>query len=215
MKTTTLIAATLLLATASGAEAGSKARYVVTFDGTWSAASHPLDYPSGAHFSGLIGATHGEGYSLFREGGTATPGLENLAEKGAHRPLDAEIRAQLDQGKAGALIEGQAIFGPPGQASVELEIDDAHPMVSLVAMIAPSPDWFAGAADVALLENGQWVAERTVTLEAWDAGTDAGATYKASDADMMPRGPVQRNASAHFVADGQMVPVGTVTFKRL
>lgn len=82
-------------------------------------------------------------------------------------------------------------------------------------MIAPSPDWFTGVADVRLLEDGIWVAEKTVTLEAWDAGTDGGATFTAPDADTVPRETVRLADSAHFVANGKTVPVGTVAFKRL
>ena len=44
--------------------------YEVTFTPTWTAASHPLDYPaaglvSGPHFSGVIGASHAASYDLF------------------------------------------------------------------------------------------------------------------------------------------------------
>jgi hypothetical protein len=42
--------------------------YRVTVDGIWTAASHPHEYPSDAHFSWLTGATHDEGYRLFEAG---------------------------------------------------------------------------------------------------------------------------------------------------
>jgi hypothetical protein len=86
------IAAMLLGAAPAAAES---ARYKVTFEGTWSAATHPFEYPAGAHFSGPIGATHNASYAVFADGGVATPGLERLAEMGAHRPLDAEIRSAI------------------------------------------------------------------------------------------------------------------------
>lgn len=47
----------LLLLSTSIAGAAEKATYVVTLDATWSARTHPHDYPSSAHFSWLIGAT--------------------------------------------------------------------------------------------------------------------------------------------------------------
>jgi len=43
---------------ASTAQAADTAQYEVKFNATWSAATHPLDYPGDAHFSGIIGATH-------------------------------------------------------------------------------------------------------------------------------------------------------------
>lgn len=211
----TLFLATALLALVAAPALADSARYTVTFDGTWSPATHPLEYPQGAHFSGLVGATHNGQYAIFREGGTATPGLEALSERGAHSPLDDEIRQAIAAGKAGALFEGAAIFSPPGRAMAEFIIDERFPHVSLAAMIAPSPDWFAGAADVELRENGAWVDQKTVTLYAWDAGTDNGLTYKAPDADAMPRGMISPNGSAHFEADGKPIPVATITFTRM
>ncbi len=207
-------ATALLVLAATPAFAGSPAHYKVTFDGTWSAETHPLEYPAGAHFSGLVGATHNGDFAIFKEGGIATAGLERLAEMGAHKPLDDEIRAAIETGKAGVLFEGQPIFGPPGQADSAFDIDEQHPMVSLVAMIAPSPDWFAGAANVSLLDNGAWVARKTVPLYAWDAGTDDGITYRAPDADSQPRGPVILNKSLHFNVNGERRAVATVTFTK-
>ena len=87
-------------------------------------------------------------------------------------------------------------------------------MVSIAAMIAPSPDWCAIAADVALFENGEWVAKKTLTLEAWDVGTDSATSYRALDDDTQPRTPIQLNDAPYFVKDGKRVPVGTVTFVR-
>ena len=214
MKTLYLATALSALATAP-VFAGSGAHYTVTFDGAWSAATHPFEYPAGAHFSGLVGATHNGEYVIFGKGGAATAGLEKLAEMGAHNPLDDEIRAAIQAGKAGALFEGSAIFGPPGQAASEFDIDERFPMVSVVAMIAPSPDWFAGVANVSLQENGEWVAKKTVTIEAWDAGTDGGTTYKAPDADSQPRQPITLNGSAaHFGMAGARPTVATVTFTK-
>ena len=56
-------------------------------------------------------------------------------------------------------------------------------------MIAPSPDWFAGVSDVDLMENGAWVASKTVDVQPWDSGGDNGATYLADDADADPKQP--------------------------
>ena len=81
----------------------------------------------------------------------------------------------------------------------------------MVTMIAPSPDWFTGVS-VDLMENGEWVAEKTVTVFAWDAGTDVGTTYKAPDADS--REKITLNGAPHFKKDNQTVSVGTFTFVR-
>ncbi len=213
MKRVALITTFLFLALALPAQAEPPAKYTVTFDGTWSKESHPLDFPFLAHFSGLIGATHNDGYAIFVEDGTATDGLEHLCEMGKHSPLDAEITKAVQAGTAGVLFEAKDPIRPvPGKASVTFPIDEKHPMVSLVAMIAPSPDWFAGVSNVNLLENGQWLKEKTLTLYAWDGGTDDGTSYRSLDKDRRPKGKVQKNGSAHFLKDAQPIPVGTVTF---
>ncbi|MGH8509249.1 MAG: spondin domain-containing protein [Gammaproteobacteria bacterium] len=197
------------------AEAPRTASYQVTFERTWSSETHPKDFPLLAHFSPVIGVTHNASYSPFHAKGTATPGLERLCEEGKHQPLDAEIRSDTEAGTAGMLIETpDPIRDVPGQAVANFEIGATHPMVSIAAMIAPSPDWCAVAADVALFEGGQWLAKKTVTLYAWDVGTDSGTSYRAFDSDMEPRGPIQLSDAPYFVKGGEHVPVGRVTFVR-
>jgi hypothetical protein len=87
-------------------------------------------------------------------------------------------------------------------------------MVSAVAMIAPSPDWFAGVANVNLMEGGNFVAEKTVDLDAWDSGGDDGTTYEASDKDNEPKKATTPASEQHFTVKGQRMPVGRITFKR-
>lgn len=41
------------------------------------------------------------------------------------------------------------------------KVDDAFPLISLVMMVAPSPDWFTGVKDVDLRENGAWAQSKT------------------------------------------------------
>jgi hypothetical protein len=195
------------------------AEYMVTVTGTWTAATHPLEYPeagvvTGPHFSGLIGASHADGYAIFKEGTPPTPGLERLSEEGKHSPLDEEIKAAIAGGKAGMLFESDPIRDFAKPATTKVRVTDRFPKVSAVAMIAPSPDWFAGAMDVDLKENGAWVGQKSVTLYAWDSGGDDGTTYKAKDADTNPKKPTSKAATAHFVKDGVAVPVGTLVFSK-
>lgn len=205
----------LCLATASASYGATPVRYQVVFERSWSAETHPQDFPLLAHFSPVIGVTHGGGYELFQAGSTATPGLERLCEEGKHQPLDAEIRSALEAGTVGALIEtAEPLRSVPGVATASFEIDADHPMVSIAAMIAPSPDWCAVAADVQLFENGEWVAKKTLALEAWDVGTDSATRYRALDDDTQPRAPIGPNGLPYFVMNGQRVPVGSVTFVR-
>jgi hypothetical protein len=200
------------------------ARYQVIFSSRWTEKDHPLEYPgpkfaglSVAHFSPIIGASHKAGYSLFTEGSAPSPGLETLSETGKHAPLDAEINAAMTGGAVLALVENDAPLKDHTQTlTAEFPVDGVHRQVSLVAMIAPSPDWFAGVKDVDLVENGQWVAEKTVDLMPYDSGGDDGTTYRADDADTDPKKPTSSpTGNPHFFINGQLLPVASVTFKKL
>ena len=67
----------------------------------------------------------------------------------------------------------------PGSATIELEIDREQPLVTLVSMIAPSPNWFVGVHGQSLIEGGNWTTEKVIVLFPYDAGTDDGATYES------------------------------------
>ncbi len=198
---------------------GEGADYRIVVKSTWTAATHPFEYATagaltGPHFSGLIGASHNAGYTVFAEGTPPTPGLERLSEEGKHNPLDDEIRAAIAAGTAGVLVESGPLRDFSDSLVATIHVDSQHPMVSLVMMVAPSPDWFTGVASVPLMENGQWVAATTVDLIAWDSGGDDGTTYKASDRDANPKQPASRGMTPHFVVNGSVVPVGTLTITR-
>ena len=190
------------------------AEYTVIIKSTWTKKSHPFEYPSDAHFSGMIGASHNAKYSIFTVGRRPTPGLERLSEEGKHSPLDTEIRAAIDQGNALMLFESGGLKNWKDSMMSTVRVDPAHPLVSVVNMIAPSPDWFTGASSVNLAENGGWITRRTVTLYAYDSGGDDGKTYKAPDRDTNPKKPTTRAATRHFVIHGRVKPVATLTFVR-
>ena len=190
------------------------AEYTVIIKSTWTKTSFPFEYPSGAHFSGMIGASHNAKYSIFAIGRRPTPGLERLSEEGKHSPLDTEIRTAIDQGNALMLFESGGLKNWKDSMVATVRVDPTHPLVSVVNMIAPSPDWFTGASGVTLAENGAWITRRTVTLYAYDSGGDDGTTYKAPDKDANPKKPTTRAANRHFVVNGRVKPVATVTFVR-
>ncbi|MFN2572581.1 MAG: spondin domain-containing protein [Gemmatimonadales bacterium] len=188
------------------------AEYTVIIKSTWTKTTHPFEYPSDGHFSGMIGASHNAKYSIFAVGRRPTPGLERLSEEGKHSPLDTEIRSAMDQGNALMEFESGGLKNWKDSMVSTVRVDAAHPFVSVVNMVAPSPDWFTGASSVNLLENGAWVARRTLSLPAYDSGGDDGKTYKARDADTNPKKPTTRAANRHFVINGRVRNVATVTF---
>ncbi len=190
------------------------AEYRIVVKSTWTRRTHPFEYPSGAHFSGLIGASHNATYSIFAVGRRPTPGLENLSEEGKHSPLDAEIRAAISAGNALELFETGGLKNFKDSMVATVRVDPAHPMVSVVNMVAPSPDWFTGASSVNLAENGAWVSPKTLVLPAYDSGGDDGRTYKAPNRNTNPKKPTSRATTRHFVVKGKVRPVATLVLTR-
>src|SRR5262245_26287091 len=140
-----------------GPAAAPTARYRVTFETSWSRDTHPTDFPDNAHFSPLIGATHGERVRFWQPGAPASDGIEAMAERGRTSPLDAEIEAAIAQGTARHVLRGPSVDAVPGSAFIEFEIDRDEPLVTLVTMVAPSPDWFVGVHDLRLIDGVDWV----------------------------------------------------------
>ena len=192
----------------------SVASYTMTFTSTWSATTHPVVFPTAAHFSGLIGATHSDQVVFWREGQLASPGIQAMAELGSKSPLSDQIAAAVSAGTAQYELSGGGIRPSPGQVSLDLQISDTHPLVTLVSMIAPSPDWFVGVAGLPLLRNDRWVDSLTVELHGWDAGTDNGTTYAAMDAPAMPHVRISPLEDGPFKVNGQVPSLGTYTFVR-
>ena len=197
-----------------GATRDSVADYTVTFASSWSSVTHPMEFPSGAHFSGLIGATHTDRVVFWREGQLASPGIQAMAELGSKTPLSDEIAAAVTAGTARFVLSGAGVSPSPGQVSLDFSISDSHPLVSLVSMIAPSPDWFVGVADLPLLASGRWIDSLTVSLYGWDAGTDDGTTYLAPNAPATPHVPVFPLDDGLFKVNGTVPALGTYTFVR-
>lgn len=191
------------------------ARYRVTFEASWSAATHPTDFPVSAHFSGLIGGTHDARMSLWAPGGTASDGIRNMAELGSKSPLDAEVNAAIASGQARFLLSGGGIGRSPGSVSLEFEMARSHPLVTLVSMIAPSPDWFVGVSGLSLVRDGNWVEELRVDLFPYDAGTDGGVTYLSPDQTTTPRQAIARIMGYPLGTNSTVTPLGTFTFRRL
>ncbi|MDB5267373.1 MAG: elongation factor Ts, partial [Hymenobacter sp.] len=195
--------------------AAGSALYRVTFEATWSAATH-ANFPAGAHFSAIIGASHRPDGLLFRPGQAASLGIKNMAERGNNTALRTEINALQSSGAAFRLLEG-TYFNSPGTASDTIRLDAAHPRLSQVTMIEPSPDWFAALEDENLLDaTGKWAAQRRVPARAYDAGTDSGPTFTAPDQATLPAGvvaPLLLPPAVGPAPDGP--PLGTWLLERI
>ena len=138
--------------------------------------------------------------------------MQLMAELGGKTTLLAEVNAALAAGTANRTLSGNGISGGAGTTTLRFQIDRTHPLVTLVTMIAPSPDWFAGVRGLPLIENGQWVQSKTVALFPWDTGTDSGATFASANFVSNPRGVITRIVTPPLGTNGYAPPMGTFTF---
>jgi hypothetical protein len=189
--------------------------YKVNFNATWSEETHPDDFPPNPHFSGLIGASHNNEVSFWKEGELASPGIKSMAETGSKNPLNIEILNAILDKTAFKLISGGGINPSPGSVSLEFKVSENYPLVTLVSMIAPSPDWFVGIDSLNLFEDGSFVDEKTVVLYAYDAGTDSGTTYTSPNDPTDPPVPIFKIEGYPFFYEDELVPLGTFTFTKV
>ena len=200
---------TVLNLQASHAAAGASATYTVTFTGAWTAEATPGGIPDGAHFSPLIGGVHNADVAFLEAGGKATPGIESMAERGRTATLTEEIQAA----GANALSVLRKESGPGATASDTFDavtVTADRPRITLLSMIAPSPDWFVGVFDLSLLDaEGNWIEALTVDLHPWDAGTEEGDDFSFDNAATTPHGTITSLQGTDRFSDA---PIATMTF---
>lgn len=191
-------------------------RYRVTVTANWTSVTHPTDYPSNAHFSPVIGMVHKAGASFFNKNELASDGMEVMAETGATSPLDSEINEILLGGSALNMIKASGLSTGTSSINFEIQVKDDFTYVTLVSMIAPSPDWFIAVENVNLYENNVFVETKTVNAAAYDSGTDSGISFTSANADTDPAEDISLITTAPL-GNGNTVdpPLVTVLFEKL
>jgi hypothetical protein len=185
--------------------------YTVVFDSSWSAETHPQDFPSNPHFSGLIGGTHHSGVAFWELGQPASEGMERMAEQGSKTALEAEVNDAIAAGTAEFVLSGGGINRSPGSVDLTFQVSEDHSLVTLVSMLAPSPDWWVGVGSLDLHPGSEWIDELVVDLVVYDSGTDSGTEYTSSNMNTDPAEPISIKTDGPFAANNV---VGTFTFSR-
>ena len=190
------------------------ATYRVTFEGkfTASALASGVSVPSGAHFTTLIGAVHNGSVTFWSSGGTASAGVEAVAELGTTGAFKSEINAAMLN--ALAVIEQSIASGPTATATLDITLTTDHPRVTLLTMIAPSPDWFVGVSGLSLRNTADdgWQPSLTVNLFPYDAGTEEGTEFSLNNSATSPQGTI---TSIKGMGKFSNEPIATLTFDLL
>ena len=207
-----LVTGTLGLGCAAYGDAsddGPKATYTITYTGAWTSAATPGGVPDGAHFSPLIGGVHNAAVAFLEAGGTATAGIESMAERGRTATLTKEIEAA--GANALSVLRKDSGSGATESSTFESVVLTAdHPRITLLSMIAPSPDWFVGVFGLSLLDaEGGWVEALTVDLHPYDAGTEDGEEFSFDNPATVPQGTITSLRGASMFSDA---PMATLTF---
>ncbi|PHS68337.1 MAG: sporulation protein SpoOM [Flavobacterium sp.] len=191
--------------------AQSEATYTVTFTSNWSNGTHPSNnFPANAHWSKLVGATHNNEVVFLKMGELASPGIEDVSELGSNTLFFSEINTAINNGYSNLLIDGDDLPTPLGDIIINNVITtEEFPLLTLITMIAPSPDWIMGVGSLSLLdEDGEWIDEITMDLYPYDAGTDDGTDYNSSNQNTNPQEVI---SSLQGVAPFSSEIIGTLT----
>ena len=203
----------MLLMVIGSTFAQSEATYSVTYNSTWSESTHPHpggNFPASAHYSKLVGATHNDQVIFLEAGSIASPGIEDVAETGNNTEFFSEVNAAINAGTANLLIDGPDLGTSTGQIEINnIVTTEDYPLLTLVSMIAPSPDWIVYVNSIDLLDtNGDWEPSITIDLYPYDAGTDSGTDYTSPNQNTNPQEPI---SSLQGVAPFSNEVMGTLT----
>jgi len=203
---------------AGGSSLAETRTYLVEVESTWSTTTHPGAFPPAAHFSHFGGAVHSAAADFWSVGELASAGMVRMAETGSITALDDEVLAAIDDGAASQLIYEARWFCPPetshpscGALFFEIEVSPEFPLVTLVSMLGPSPDWFVGIDSEPLMEDGEWAREKTFDLHPYDGGTRDQNIFALFGPQTTPPDPI----TVITAETGQIITpasLGTVTF---
>jgi len=127
-----------------------------------------INLSNGIYYTPFLVAAHPDGSSLFTTGQPASANLQAMAEGGDISGLVADL-----QGLGATIAENPAggLLAPASETDVDLNTDGtSNDRLSIVAMLLPTNDAFAGLNAVAIpTDPGTYVFD----VSAYDAGTEA------------------------------------------
>ena len=191
--------------------------YKLTFTGAFDAdaLASGVTAPANAGFSRVVGGTHGSGQSLFSDGGTAEEALESFIEDGGDAAADTyhgslsglQDRFQIQRSGSG---EGLDATGAVSVTRVEANANNS--LLSVVAAVLPSPDWFVGLSGKELRPGGTWIVDETVEFYPRDLGTETGVEFDGGSGDSDPQSTISSLRNTGKFSDN---PIATLRIELL
>jgi hypothetical protein len=215
MKKITWITSLFFLTISYHTYSQSIATYDITFQSTWNEAEHS-SIPANAHWSDLVGATHNNVNEFVSLGEVATTGIQNVAELGNNTQFFNEVNQAISNNNANQWL--QQNFSPVAAISsatlLNVEVNEDYPLLTLMSMVAPSPDWFIAINSLNLRNNtnDDWKDTFSIDVFAYDAGTDNGSDYNSPNS---PNTPVAISMINGFPINSNKMGTLTVTLKSI
>ena len=193
----------------------SEAQYQITITGKWT--SPEFTVPPGAHFTNFAGMVHNNNTSLWQVGNHASPGIGLMAEIGNGTILLAEADSIIAAQQAISIF---LILGPviAGERTANIYCNSNFSFVSMLSMLAPSPDWFVGVSGINLFSGNKWIIDTTINLYPHDAGTEEGDIFGYNNPATVPQQNIHllMASQATVLANGNqlLAPIATARFTK-
>lgn len=197
----------------------SIANYDISVTTIWNSADH-TSVPGSAHWSPLAGATHKNTNTVLEFGvvAPATNGIKNIAETGNTSAFNSEINTLISSGECDQYLQqGFSPFAGNNSNSTltSVSVSEDFPLITLVSMVAPSPDWFIAINSLDLRSgnpsiNNGWKDTFTMDVFVYDAGTDSGTDYGSGNSITTPRDPISMVSG--FPINGNRMATVTFTY---
>jgi hypothetical protein len=196
----------------------SAMKYSVAVNNSWN--SQSTAWPDrDAHFSWIGGATHNANVKFWEAGTLASPGIDLMSITGRTTDLISEIQNQIAEGNAENYIDQRHWYCADNithancsELSFETVVTKEFPLISLVSMLGPSPDWFIGVESLSMVDsNGIFIPRIVYELFPYDAGILSDNSVIASDCcDREPLSDPQENIHLITIESGETIGSGSI-----
>lgn len=183
-------------------------KYKVIVDIPWGDRNIPIGHPNNSHTGNMFLITHNKDYSLFEIGDTASNGIIMSAEYGV---IDELLNEAYNSQGIDKIYTSEVIM-TPGIKIFNIDVDPKFPLLSFTTMLAPSPDWFTGINNINLLNNKNVM----FPLYAYDAGSAYGNLFITEPKyHTKELSPITYKLDAPFFPNGNVIPVGYISIKKM